>query len=52
MKDANYTQPPQQHNTLLVVRMHTSKKIKIKLRKEKSGYGIPALAATVHPPPR
>jgi hypothetical protein len=30
---------------------HSKKKRKRKLRKEKSRYGIPALAATVHPPP-
>jgi hypothetical protein len=32
--------------------MHTAKKAKKKLRKQKTRYGIPALAAIIHPPPR
>jgi hypothetical protein len=34
----------------MAIQMHTKKKKK--LRKEKTRYGIPALAATIHPPPR
>jgi hypothetical protein len=48
-----YTQPLQQRNTQMVVRMHTAKnEKKRKLRKEKSRHGTPALAATAEPPPR
>jgi hypothetical protein len=32
--------------------MQPAKKNKTKLRKEKTRYGILALAATIHPPPR
>jgi hypothetical protein len=52
LRDINYTEPLQQRNTLMAVRMHTPKKAKKKLRKQKIRYGIPALAATIHPPPR
>jgi hypothetical protein len=37
----------------MAVRMHPAKKgKKKKLRKEKTRYGIPALAAIIHPPPK
>jgi hypothetical protein len=36
----------------MAVQMHTAKKAKKKLRKQKTRYGILALAATTHPPPR
>jgi hypothetical protein len=36
----------------MAVRMHPAKKRKKKLRKEKTRYGILALAATIHPPPK
>jgi hypothetical protein len=34
----------------MAVQMHPTKKEKKKLRKEKTRYGILALAATIHPP--
>jgi hypothetical protein len=52
LRDTNYTQPLQLRNTLMAVRMRSAKKRKKKLRKEKTRYGILALAATIHPPPR
>jgi hypothetical protein len=51
-RDTNYPQPLQLRNTLIAVRMHPARKRKKKLRKEKTCYGIPALVATIHPPPR
>jgi hypothetical protein len=36
----------------MAVRMHPAKKEKKELRKEKTRYVIPALAATIHPPPK
>jgi hypothetical protein len=45
-----YTQPLQQHNTLIALVMHTAKKKE--LHKKKSRYGISTLATTLHPPPR
>jgi hypothetical protein len=49
-RDTNYTQPLQRRNTLMVD-AHIRKRKKI-LRNKKSRYGIPALEATIHRPPK